>query len=126
MHSSTSTTELTIPIVEEEVTIEKQVSTTGRVRVRSVVDEEKLWIDDVLTHEEAVVQRVPMGRELDAWPEPRWEGDTLILPVVEEVVVAQKALLLKEEIHVRKIRREEPVKEPITLRRMRAEVERLP
>ena len=124
MNTNTSSLELTIPIVEEELSIEKETNTAGRVRVRSVVDERKLWIDETLAHEEAVVERVPMGQELDAWPEPRWEDDVLVVPVVEEVVVAQKALVLKEEVRIRKIRHEEPVQEPVTLRRTHALVER--
>ncbi|RZI54312.1 MAG: DUF2382 domain-containing protein, partial [Pseudomonas sp.] len=33
-------------------------------------------------------------------PAPRQEGDTLIISVVEEVLVAEKRLFLKEELHI--------------------------
>ena len=124
MQANTSTLELTVPIIKEELSVEKKTSTAGRVRVRSVVDERELWINETLAYEEATVERVPMGQELDAWPEPRWEGDVLVIPVVEEVVVAHKALVLKEEVRIKKIRHEEPVQEPVTLRRTEAVVER--
>lgn len=47
------------------------------------------------------VQRVPIDKIIDQPVSPRQEGDTMIFPVVEEVLVVQKKLVLKEEIHVR-------------------------
>jgi stress response protein YsnF len=55
----------------------------------------------------------------------RTEGDVTILPVVEEVLVVETRLLLKEEIHVRRTATRETVEIPVTLRRQRAVVERV-
>jgi len=46
------------------------------------------------------IERVAVGRILDGPVSQRQEGDTLILPVVEEVLVCEKKMVLKEEIRI--------------------------
>jgi hypothetical protein len=53
-----------------------------------------------------VIEKVQVDRFIDGPIAQRREGDTLILPVVEEVWVYEKKLLLKEEIRITQ-RREE-------------------
>ena len=72
------------------------------------------------------VERVPVDRIVDAAPAVRQDGDVTIIPVMEEVLVVEKRLVLKEELHVRRRRTQESVEVPVTLRRERVEVERLP
>ena len=55
------------------------------------------------------IEHVPVGRILDAPVTQRQEGDTLILPVVEEVLVYRRKLYLREEIRI--TRRKKPVDE---------------
>jgi stress response protein YsnF len=57
----------------------------------------------------------------------RHEADgTYVLPVLEEVLVVERRLVLREEIRMRLVTTEAPVEEVVTLRRQRAEVERVP
>ena len=49
-----------------------------------------------------------------------------VIPVVEEVLVTQRKLVLKEEIRLRRVRSTEQHRETVTLRRHEAVVERLP
>ena len=65
---------------------------------------------DSLFSEEADVRRVPVNRVITEIPQTRQEGDVTIVPVVEEVLVVEKRLLLKEEIHIE--RKRAPVREP--------------
>ena len=51
-------------------------------------------------------------------------GDLTIVPVVEEVLVVEKRLVLKEELHIRRTSQTELVEVPVTLRKQRAVVER--
>lgn len=67
-------------------------------------------LDYPLYTEQAGVERVPVNRLVDNEPQTRQEGDVTIIPVVEEVLVVEKRLLLKEEIHIRRTRN--PVREP--------------
>lgn len=113
-----------IPLVTEEATVQKRVVETGRVTVRTVVDQ---WSDHVradLMREDVEVTRVAVGREITEMPAVREEGDLVIVPIVEEVLVTEKRLVLREEIHLRRRRQVEHVEQPVTLRTMRAVVDR--
>jgi stress response protein YsnF len=76
------------------------------------------------------VERVNIDHELtEGEPAPiarREEDGTFILPVLEEVLVIERRLVLREEIRLRLVAVEETIEETVTLRRQRAEVERLP
>lgn len=96
----------------------------SRVRIRTVVDHQTHWVAEDLVGDEVVVERVPIGREVTAAPDVRREGDLLIVPVVEEVLVVEKRLVLKEELHVRKVSRRVHVEEPVLVSHARAVVER--
>jgi uncharacterized protein (TIGR02271 family) len=115
-----------IPVVDEEARIDKREVVTGRVRIRTRVEEAEETVRDTLDEEVVEVERVPVDRIVDAAPAVRQDGDVTIIPVMEEVLVVEKRLVLKEELHVRRRRKQESVEVPVTLRRERVEVERLP
>ena len=48
------------------------------------------------------------------------EGDTTIIPVVEEIVVVERRLVLKEEIRVRRVSTKEQHQETVVLREQEA------
>jgi stress response protein YsnF len=116
----------TIPIAEEELRLHKRENVTGRVRVRTVTDTVDETVQATLAEETVEVTRVPVDRVVDEVPAVRTENDLTIVPVVEEVAVVQKQLVLKEEVHIRRRTSHEPVEVPVTLRRQRVEVERIP
>lgn len=89
-----------LPIIAETLLVEKQLVETGRVRIRKVVREDETIVDEPLLHEEVHVERVAVGTYLDTPALVRNEGDTLIIPLMEEVLVVEKRLLLREELHV--------------------------
>ena len=70
------------------------------------------------------VTRVPVDRIIDAAPAMRSEGELTIIPVVEEVLVIEKRLLLKEEVHIRRTTRSEDIETTVPLRRQRAIIDR--
>jgi stress response protein YsnF len=70
------------------------------------------------------VEHVPINREIDEIPAPWEDGDVLVIPVVEEILVVEKRLILKEELRVRRRREVDHVEQPVTLRAMEAIVER--
>jgi len=113
-----------LSLVDEQLSVRKRRVETGRVRIKTVVDEHQEWIQEALEREEIYVERVTVDRVVDAHPVIRQEGDVLIIPVVEEVMVVEKRLLLKEEIHVRTQRHVEQVDSPVTLKSTRAVIER--
>ncbi len=113
-----------IPIIEERAVIGKEVVETGKVRISKRVSEHEKIIDEPLLHEEVSVERVAVNQFVDTPPEIRQDGDTMIIPVVEEQLVLKKRLFLVEEIHVRKQVVESHEPQRITLLKEEVEVNR--
>jgi uncharacterized protein (TIGR02271 family) len=124
--ASDKTGETVIPLLAEEIEVSKQVVETGRVQVGRVTHEREQLIDELLAHETAEIDRTPIGRQVDTMPAVREEGDTVVIPIVEEVLVIERRLLLKEEVRVRRVRSTERHQESVTLRHHEAVVTRLP
>jgi stress response protein YsnF len=118
-------TSSTIPLVEEELRLDKRDVVTGKVRVRTVVDVVEELAQASLQEETVEVTRVPIDRMIDEAPAVRTEDGVTIVPVVEEVLVVEKRLVLKEELHIRRQVRTEQVEVPVQLRKQRAIVDRL-
>jgi len=109
--------------MEEELRVDKRDVVTGKIQVRTIVESFDKIARATLEGEQIEVTRVPIGKELQMVPEQRTEGDVLIIPVVEEMLVVEKRLVLKEELHIRRLRTREDVEVPVTLRKQRAVVE---
>lgn len=115
-----------VPVFEEEISISKKVVETGRVQLSRVTQSHEQLVDELLHHEKVDIQRIPIDKTIDAMPSIREEGDVIIVPVVEEVLKVERYLLLKEEIHIRRIKETERHQERVVLRRQEATVSRLP
>lgn len=113
-----------LPVVEEKLVVGREKITTDVVRVRKIVREHEEQVHLMLERESVEVRRVPMERFVDSVPLVRHEGDVMIVPVVEEVLVVEKRLMLREEVHVRKTRTTEPHDQTVTLRSEEAVIER--
>ena len=111
-------------VLEETADLSTREVVTGRVRVSTRTES----LDDVaraILKDQAVeVTRVALGVIVDSAPPVRTEGDITIIPVLEERLVVEKRLLLREELHVRRRTTETVVETPVTLRRQRVVVER--
>jgi uncharacterized protein (TIGR02271 family) len=116
------TGETVLPLLAEEIAVAKQVVETGRVQVSRVTHEREQLIDELLAHETVEIDRTPIGRQIDAMPAIREEGDTVVIPIVEEVLVVERRLLLKEEVRVRRVRSTERHQETVSLRHHEAVV----
>lgn len=117
--------ETVIPVVEEEIQVGKQKIETAKVHIRKTVEERQETVDLPLLREEVEIRRVPINRPVTGPIAVRHEGDTLIVSLVEEVLVVQKQLLLKEEVHISKKQTEHHQPEQVTLRSEKVTVERV-
>ncbi|EWY39839.1 hypothetical protein N825_04900 [Skermanella stibiiresistens SB22] len=113
-----------MPVIEEELTVGIREVETGRVRIRTVTHETERVIDQALASLDVDVERIPIGREIQVAPEVRDDGETMVIPVVEERLVVEKRLFLREEIHVRRRRTETRFQQTVTLRSQDVVVER--
>lgn len=114
--------ETRIPITEERLQVGKETVETGRVRVRSRVEEEDRRIQETLAREDVRVERSAVNRLDDEPPRLREEHGRLIVPVFEEVLV--KRYRIVEEVHLITERSEAPYEDTVTLRRNSVEIER--
>jgi uncharacterized protein (TIGR02271 family) len=115
-----------VPVLAEDLEVQKRRVETGKVRLTKVVHEREALVDEPLWREEVEVTRVPMQRVVEGPVPVREEHDTTILSVVEEVLVVEKRWMLREEIHIRKQRVETHQPQRITLRSEEVQVERVP
>lgn len=122
-HPASSETTV-VPVLSETVNVTKRKVVSGSVRVQKVVHECQETVDELLQQETVKVERIAVDRFVDAPPENRYEGDTLIMPVVEEVLVVEKRLLLKEEVHIHKQRHEFRHQQQINVQKEEALIER--
>lgn len=116
-----------IPVIEETVQVGKRVVTRGGWRISKTVELHEETIDEPLMHDEITVERVAVNRVMDpdALPGVRQDGDTMVVPIFEEVLVVEKRMLLKEELHVRRTRKEFRAPQRAVLRRERVSVDRI-
>jgi uncharacterized protein (TIGR02271 family) len=112
-----------IPVIEERPVVRKRQAVTGTVRVTKRVRQWEEMIDEPLLRERVEVTRVPVGAWVEAPVPVRQDGDTTIVPLLEEVLVVEKRLRLVEEVHIRKHRTEAHEPKAVTLRREEAIVE---
>ena len=115
-----------IPLLEERLVVRKRAVESGRVSVHVEVDEREETVSEQLCREELHIERVPRNEQLTEAPHVRLEGNTTIIPVVEEVLVVEKRLLLVEEVYVTRRSTLETSEIPVKLRSERATVRRSP
>jgi len=115
----------TIRLHAEEVSVAKQRVVTGQVKVGTVTRETEQLVEELLEHEHVEIDRSAIGRQVDKAPPVRQEGDTLIIPILEEIVVVERRLLLKEEVRIRRTREKQPYQERVVLRKQEAVITRL-
>jgi stress response protein YsnF len=107
--------EIVLPLYAEEISVSKRVVPKTSVQVSTITHQHEEVINELLARERVEIERVAIGERVDVKPEVREEGDTIIVPVVEEVATVERYLVLKEEIRIRKIRSEERLQERLVL-----------
>ncbi len=112
-----------IPVIHETLRVEKREYESGRVLVHKTVIERDEVTEVLLREQDLTVERVPVGRAVSEAPQTRQDGDTLIVPIMEEVVVVEKRLFLKEELHIRKRSSERTEQHKVRLRTEHVEIE---
>jgi stress response protein YsnF len=93
----------TIPLVEEVATVSKRTVTTGVTTVDKRVESHDYQVSETLEKRGASIERVAIGTEVDSAnpPQVRTEEGVTIIPVLEEILVVEKRLILKEELRIR-------------------------
>jgi uncharacterized protein (TIGR02271 family) len=116
---------LVLPVIEETLAVDTHPVETGRIRIRKVVHEREELVDPPLRRDEVEIERVPVNRVVEGPIPVRYEGDTMILSLLEEVLVVETRLLLKEEVHITTRRTDTHTPERVTLRHEDVTIERV-
>ena len=98
----------------ERLDVRRRVRQTGEVRVAIQTRSRDEQVDERLNRREVRVERVAVDRFVDEMPEVREEGETTVIPVVEEIFV--RRLFLKEEVRVTRVDKTHDHRETVTLR----------
>jgi uncharacterized protein (TIGR02271 family) len=118
---------LTLPVFEEQLSVGTRTVDTGRgVRIHKTVAEHPVTVDERLLRDETVIEHVPVDRIVAPGEAPttRYEGDTLVVPVLEEVLVLERRVRIKEELHITRLRHEQPHHETVMLKSEQVDIER--
>ena len=114
--------EQVVPVVEEKISVSKRERETGRVVVHVTPHLRDETVDMPLAEEHVSVERVPVNEFVTAPVSVRQEGDVTVVPVVEEVLVVEKRLMLREEVRITRRRQTRRHVEHVTLRTEEARV----
>jgi len=123
-HASNEQPRAVIPVAREELGVDKRTVETGRIVVCKTVTTGSEKVEVPLAHDEIDIERVAIDRVVEQLPEQRYEGDVLVIPVLEEVVVVKKQWVLKEELRLRKRSVQTTQEETVALRTEHVEVGR--
>jgi stress response protein YsnF len=116
---------IVIPVIEESLEVSKRTRVTGRVRIYKTESESIESVDLSLVQQTADIEHVTMNQHVHEVPFVRYEGETMIIPVVEEVLVVEKRLILKEEVRITPRRQEVSHHVDVTLRSDTVHIERV-
>jgi uncharacterized protein (TIGR02271 family) len=116
-------TEVVIPIVEERLIPETRAVDLGELRITKRVDEIEETVTRDVTRDDLVVERVPVNRPLEEPAAVRQDGEWTVFPIMREVLVVKKQLMLAEEVRVMRRQITEPQEVRETTRHERVELE---
>jgi len=123
---SSNETSQVIPVVAEEAVVQKRQRTTGSVTIHKSVHERTEVVDPALQADEVTVERIAVNRIVEAPVPVRQEGDTTIIPLLEEVLVVEKRLMLREEGRITRVHKEIHDPKEVLLREEQVEIVRTP
>ena len=116
-----------LSLIEESLQVQKAVVDRGGVRVTKRVESTEQLVNELLRSEHVAIERRHINTAIagDVAPSVRQEGDTLIVPVVEEVLITVKRLVLVEEVRITLTQQSHRKPQSFTLRKEHIEIERL-
>ena len=124
--SSTDSTENPkLTLLAEELEVRREAVETGRLRVSKQTHTREVFVDETLVCEQAEVETIPVGRQIFEMPSVRQEGETTIIPIVEEVLHTERRLILKEEVRITRRRKTEQFQDRVPLRYQEAVITRV-
>jgi len=115
--------EIRIPLLREEIDIEKVARESGHVRIHKTVHTEEKHFTVPVTREEVIIEHVAIGRDASLTGDDAFQEDLVDVPLYEEEVRVSKHPVIDEEVVVRTVAQSVEREGTATLRHEEAEVE---
>ena len=113
-----------IPLHSEQIDVAVGRVVIGEVQVSTVTHLRDIAIDEALISQHANIERIAIGHVVETAPDVREEDGVLIIPILEEIVVVERRLVLKEEVRIRRSTSTHQHQETVTVREQEAVVTR--
>jgi stress response protein YsnF len=114
-----------VPVINEEVHADAIPVQTGGVRVTKHVEGHDEIVEQELRRGRVEIKRVKTDRVVDGPQQVQRLGNTLVVPVVSEVLRVEKQWVVTEEIHITQIEERETVQQTVRVNEEQAQIERL-
>lgn len=103
---------VSVPLAAEELVPRRTAERMGTVRLHKGVETREQVLDLPLAHDEVIVEHIPPD-QVDA--NASLGANELLIPILEEQVVVQKRMVIKEYVRVRKrqVVEQRQVREPV-------------
>ena len=107
-----------LPLIEEHASLDKARVLDSRISIERTTTSAEELLETELARDEVEIKHIAKNQpvEDDYSAEVRYEGDLLIIPVIEERVEIIRRRVLKEEVHIRKIKKVEPYQQNVLIR----------
>lgn len=116
---------LVVPLARESLAVEKRTIPTGQVLIHKRVRAQNVRGDVPVARREVKVERVAKNEVVRGPMEPWRDGETLVIPVVEEELVVEKRHVLREELRITTSSSESLAPYDVELQREEIEIERV-
>lgn len=116
--------EVIVPVIAEQLHVDAVPVLKGGVRVvKRTVGQEHL-VEQELRRDHVEVKRVKVHRVVDGPQEAIQSGNTIVIPVVEEVLRIERQWVVTEEIHLIRTEETSTFRDKVIVNREEATVER--
>jgi hypothetical protein len=112
-----------IPVIAQQVTVDVRPAPEKTLRARRRVVREQRVVEVPVWQERIDIERIPVNQFVEQAPVPHYEGDTLVIPCVEEVPIVEVRLRIREELRVRVVREQHVHRETVTLQRHEVDID---
>jgi uncharacterized protein (TIGR02271 family) len=116
-----------VPLVREELEVSRRRVDAGGYRISKTAETREEVVDQMLSREDLSIERCVINKVVSVSDPPkiRHEGETVIVPVLEEVLFVERRLVLKEELRIQRNRSQVRHTERVPLRAEKILIERI-
>jgi len=115
-----------IPVIAEELDVETHRVRRGSVQIHKRVETHDEIVNIAVVNEDVVIERLEINQLVEGDPPTvHEEDDVLVIPVLEEIAIVEKRLMLREVLRVVRRRTTTSTPETVSLRREVVDVERV-